>query len=150
MKKTLLLFLLSVSLNSFAQLAKSELPKPGVISGKVKDASQFVMAGFEVEEKIHMLEAYERYPDQRLSQRDDGQLAGNIILDERGMQHPLDDHKNFEGRIDNYILGRSPIILTTDSEQHCAEEYSMWPAIRMLTSNQGDCHSKQCACVLLT
>jgi outer membrane receptor protein involved in Fe transport len=37
MKKLLLLCLLTVSYNSFAQLAKSELPKPGIISGKVID-----------------------------------------------------------------------------------------------------------------
>lgn len=37
MKKLLLFCLLSVTLNSFAQLAKNKLPKPGVISGKVID-----------------------------------------------------------------------------------------------------------------
>ena len=37
MKKLLLLCLLAVSFNSFAQMAKSELAKPGVISGKVID-----------------------------------------------------------------------------------------------------------------
>ena len=37
MKKILLLCMLTVSFNSFAQLAKSELAKPGVISGKVID-----------------------------------------------------------------------------------------------------------------
>lgn len=37
MKKLLLLCMLTVTFNSFAQLAKSELPKPGVVSGKVVD-----------------------------------------------------------------------------------------------------------------
>lgn len=37
MKKILLLILLIISANSFAQLAKNELPKPGIISGKVID-----------------------------------------------------------------------------------------------------------------
>jgi len=37
MKKLLLFCMLSVTLNSFAQLAKNKLPKPGVISGKVID-----------------------------------------------------------------------------------------------------------------
>ncbi len=37
MKKILLLCMLTVSFNSFAQLAKSELAKPGIISGKVID-----------------------------------------------------------------------------------------------------------------
>lgn len=37
MKKLFLFCMLSVTLNSFAQLAKDKLPKPGVISGKVVD-----------------------------------------------------------------------------------------------------------------
>ena len=37
MKKILLFALLIVSANSFAQMAKNNLPKPGVISGKVID-----------------------------------------------------------------------------------------------------------------
>jgi outer membrane receptor protein involved in Fe transport len=37
MKKLFLFCMLSVTLNSFAQLAKDKLPKPGVISGKVID-----------------------------------------------------------------------------------------------------------------
>lgn len=39
MKKLVLLFALAVSFNSFAQMAKSNLPKPGVITGKVIDGS---------------------------------------------------------------------------------------------------------------
>jgi outer membrane receptor protein involved in Fe transport len=39
MKKFILLILLITSANSFAQLAKKELPKPGTISGKVIDSS---------------------------------------------------------------------------------------------------------------
>jgi len=39
MKKLVLLFALTVSFNSFAQMAKSNLPKPGVITGKVVDES---------------------------------------------------------------------------------------------------------------
>ncbi len=37
MKKLLLLCFLTITANSFAQMAKSNLPKPGVISGKVVD-----------------------------------------------------------------------------------------------------------------
>ena len=37
MKNFILICLLAVSVNSFAQLAKADLPKPGVISGKVID-----------------------------------------------------------------------------------------------------------------
>lgn len=39
MKKLILVILLVISANSFAQLAKNKLPKPGSISGKVLDAS---------------------------------------------------------------------------------------------------------------
>ena len=39
MKKLLLLCMLTVSFHSFAQMAKSNLPKPGVISGVVIDSS---------------------------------------------------------------------------------------------------------------
>ncbi len=37
MKKLMLLCMLTVTFNSFAQLAKSKLPKPGVVTGKVVD-----------------------------------------------------------------------------------------------------------------
>jgi hypothetical protein len=37
MKKIILLILLVTTVNSFAQLAKSELPKPGSVTGKVID-----------------------------------------------------------------------------------------------------------------
>jgi outer membrane receptor protein involved in Fe transport len=39
MKKLVLLFAIAVSFHSFAQMAKSNLPKPGVINGKVVDGS---------------------------------------------------------------------------------------------------------------
>ena len=58
-----------------------------VISGKVPDANQFVIGGFEVESKIDMREAYRLFPEQRLRRRDDGQLAGNIIVNSKGGQH---------------------------------------------------------------
>ena len=38
MKKLLLFLLLTITINSFGQLAKERLPKPGSISGKVIDA----------------------------------------------------------------------------------------------------------------
>ena len=37
MKKIILLFILSLTMSSYAQLTKSELVKPGIISGKVID-----------------------------------------------------------------------------------------------------------------
>ena len=44
------------------------------ISGKIKGFSQFVMGGFEVAAKLDVREAFERFPEQRLYVREDGQL----------------------------------------------------------------------------
>lgn len=92
-----------------------------VISGRVRGIPQFVMGGLEVAEKIPMIEAYERFPEQRLRRREDGQLAGNVVLNASGEQHELDNHDlgkhdKFQTRIDNYIVGCKPIALVTDQE----------------------------------
>lgn len=87
-----------------------------VISGRAKGLEQFVLGGFEVERKISQLEAYEQFPEQRLHERADGQLAGNVIVDHTGKQHPLDDHTNFENRTEDYIVGSNPIALVSDTE----------------------------------
>jgi hypothetical protein len=86
------------------------------ISGKVADFAQFVMGGFEIASKIPATEAYRLFPEQRLQQRPDGQLAGNIIVDGEGKQHPLDTHTGFERRIQNYTVGRNLIALRTPCE----------------------------------
>jgi hypothetical protein len=88
------------------------------ISGKVKGISQFVMAAFQVAEKMHAREAYERFPEQRLHRLPDGQLTGNVVIDGRGAKSRLDDHKRetFQKRLSNYILGKSLIVLTSDEE----------------------------------
>lgn len=86
------------------------------ISGRVKAANQFVVGGFEIAQKIDGIQAYHDFPDQRLHAREDGQLSGNIILDEQCRQHELDDHKNFEKRIGNYVIGKNKIALETDYE----------------------------------
>lgn len=87
-----------------------------VITGKVRGLQQVVLGGFEVAEKIPMIEAYQRFPEQRLRARKDGQLDGNVIINRRGEQHRLDDHKNFDARLQNYIVGRNPIVLATQQE----------------------------------
>src|SRR5438552_12799562 len=51
-----------------------------VVSGKVPDADQFVIGGFEIAEKISASEAYLRFPHLRLSKRADGQVTGNVIV----------------------------------------------------------------------
>ena len=87
-----------------------------VISGKVPGAEQFVMGGFEIEDRMNALEAYERFPQHRLRRRSDGQLTGNIIVNAHGEQHELDDHTSFSSRIKNYLLGKNPIVLQTSPE----------------------------------
>jgi len=58
------------------------------VTGKVPNANQFVMGTFEIGEKINAMAAYERFPGLRLHLREDGQLDGNIIIDENGAQQP--------------------------------------------------------------
>lgn len=88
-----------------------------LVSGKVKNVPQYIIAAFEVDEKIDSVTAYARFPDQHLHKREDGQLDGNIILDSQGKQHPLDNHKNFEGRRNNYIVcKKESLILRTSDE----------------------------------
>jgi hypothetical protein len=87
-----------------------------VISGKVPGVQQYIVGGFEVAEKITALKAYRMFPEHRLRSLDDGQPTGNIIVDAQGNQHPLDNHSSFERRIENYIVGRNPIVLTEPHE----------------------------------
>ena len=87
-----------------------------VISGRVQEAPQFVMAGFEVDAKIDAVEAYRLFPQHRLRRLPDGQLTGNIIVNVAGERHELDDHKSFDSRIKNYILGTNLIALETPEE----------------------------------
>src|SRR4051794_9630871 len=69
-----------------------------VVSGKVRKVDQFVIGGFEIEEKITAIEAFERFPEQRLVLLPNGQVSGNVIVTADGKQHPLDDHNQFERR----------------------------------------------------
>src|SRR5215207_6414220 len=55
-----------------------------VVTGKVKGCEQVVLGGFEVAEKISAIEAYERFPEQGLSRRPDGQVTGNVIVNAEG------------------------------------------------------------------
>jgi len=93
-----------------------------VVSGRVPGERQFIIGGFEVAEKIDALAAYRRFPENRLKPHDNGQVVGNIIVDGRGRHNPLDDHKNFERRIENYIVGRDPHVLQTPAEFKVAKE----------------------------
>jgi len=96
-----------------------------VISGKVSGANQFVMGGFEVADKIPAIEAYYDFPEQRLRKLPNGELAGNIIVNDMGMQHSLDNHDKFERRVQNYVVGTNPLALETDAEISCGRNQTM-------------------------
>jgi hypothetical protein len=87
-----------------------------VVSGKVRNVDQFVIGGFEIEEKITAIEAHERFPEQRLVLLPNGQVSGNVIVTADGKQHPLDHHNQFERRIQNYLVGTNTIALLTPEE----------------------------------
>jgi hypothetical protein len=87
-----------------------------VVSGKVRNLDQLVLGGFEIAEKISAMEAYHRFPDQRLSLLPNGQVNGNVIVDADGKQHELDHHNQFARRIENYLVGQNPIALVTPEE----------------------------------
>ena len=88
-----------------------------VISGKVQGHSQFVMATFQVDEKIHASEAVRRFPEMRLKRNVDGEITGNIIVDADGNQHDLDHHRKetFENRVSNFIVGKNLIAPTSQT-----------------------------------
>ena len=89
-----------------------------VVSGKVPGFPQVVLGGFEVEEKISAIEAYERFPEQRLRLLPNGEVTGNVIVSAKGTQHNLDHHdkSTFNQRIENYLVGTNPIALLTPEE----------------------------------
>lgn len=95
-----------------------------VISGHIPGVKQFIVGSFEVSEKISALAAYKRFPENRLKKNGD-QVLGNIIVDGHGKHHPLDEHENFEKRIENYIVGRDPVVLTTPLQFKAAREETM-------------------------
>ncbi len=92
------------------------------ISGRVQGERQFVVGGFRVAEKINALAAFARFPKYRLLQLPDGSLQGNIIITAGGAQHPLDYHANFERRVENYIVGADPVLLTDENQYRRARE----------------------------
>lgn len=81
------------------------------ISGKIAEKAPYIVGGFQVDEKISAIEANLKYPEFRLQKNEKGQIVGNIIVDNDGNHHPLDDHNNYEKRSRNYILGRNKIYI---------------------------------------
>jgi hypothetical protein len=108
-----------------------------VISGKIPDFNQFVMGGFEIESKIPAIEAYRLFPELRLRRLRDGQLTGNIIVTADGRQHELDDHRSFDQRIKNYVIGTNLILLSTPDEIAEGRKHTL-NALRDILHKKGD------------
>jgi hypothetical protein len=98
-----------------------------VISGKLPNVRQFVMGGFAVAQKIDAVQAYERFPDQRLRMREDCQLTGNVVVNASGAQHELDTHDpaTFAKRTPNYIVGTNCISLIDPAEIALGREQTL-------------------------
>lgn len=97
-----------------------------VVSGRVASVRQFVVGGFQVAEKINALTAFDRFPEKRLRKDSEtGQVLGNIIVDKNGNHSALDDHDNFDKRIENYIVGRNSEAFRQDSEIEAARDQSL-------------------------
>jgi len=95
------------------------------ISGRVNGVHQYVVGGFEVAEKIDALAALARFPENKQRKLDDGRLAGNIIINADGSRSEVDYHTNFERRLDNYVVGRRPVVLTKPAEIEQAREETL-------------------------
>jgi hypothetical protein len=89
-----------------------------VVSGKVSTVQQYVIGGMRVADKIDALAAYRRFPENRLHHNANGQVWGNVIVNNRGRQHPLDHHPatTFEDRVKNFIVGADPVVLENERE----------------------------------
>lgn len=98
-----------------------------VVSGKVPGFAQVVLGGFEVAEKIKAIEAYDRFPEQRLRLLPDGQVTGNVIVNGINEQHELDHHDigTFDQRTENYVVGTNPIALLTLEEITEGREWTL-------------------------
>jgi hypothetical protein len=96
-----------------------------VISGRVQGVKQYLVGGFQVDKKIDALAAYRRFPQNRQRRMPDGTLRGNVIVDSQGRQNPIDYHSNFERRVENYIVGKNPILIETPHQTAIAREQTL-------------------------
>ena len=101
-----------------------------MVTGKTEGVQQYVVGGFEVDEKISALAAYDRFPQNRIRQGPDGHLVGNIVVNANGSRSPLDEHDEddaqaFERRIRNYVVGTHPVAMTSPEEVQRARDETM-------------------------
>ena len=97
------------------------------VSGKTKSVQQYVIGGMQVAEKISAIAAYSRYPENRISRDVNGVLRGNIIVNADGSRNNLDEHdvQSFNRRVQNYIVGTKPLVLTTEEEVRRGREETL-------------------------
>jgi hypothetical protein len=109
-----------------------------VISGKRPIVQQYIVGGLRVAEKIDALAALERFPQNRLRILNNGKLAGNIIVDEKGNRSPLDTHRSdtFEKRIKNYIVGSESVSITEKKEVERSRDETL-PLLSELAGKPG-------------
>jgi len=107
-----------------------------VISGKTPGVRQYVVGGLKVAEKINALAAFKRFPEYRLKAVGKDLIAGNIIVGSDGKHSKLDYHKNFEKRIENYIVGRDPVVLESQNEIDLGREQTV-PILEQIFKKQG-------------
>ena len=98
-----------------------------VVSGSAAGVQQYVVGGMAVADRISALEAYDRFPANRLSIGADGLLRGNVIVDAKGRQHSLDRHDpdTFENRVKNFIVGTKAISLSSPKEVDLGRQQSL-------------------------
>lgn len=95
------------------------------ISGRVHAVKQHIVGGFEVDKKIDALTAYHQFPQNRMVAREGTTPLGNIIVDQDGNHVECDYHKNWENRIENYIVGTNPIYFEKPEEMNNAKEQTL-------------------------
>lgn len=107
------------------------------ISGKATGVNQYIIGGFEVERKLNALAALEALPEKRLSQAADGSLRGNIIVNKDGSRNPLDYHSNFDKRLENYIIGTNPVVITESKQIELARSETL-DVLKSTFGKEGD------------
>ena len=112
------------------------------ISGRMKDVKQYVVGGFAVDQKINALAAYERFPENRMEQTEQGLLKGNIIIDEEGNHLKYDYHTNFENRLDNYIIGKDPVLIEKPKQIEKAREETLDFLNHLFNKKEDSIHKK--------
>jgi hypothetical protein len=98
-----------------------------VVSGSMgRLVSQYVIGGLEVHDKLpNQMAAFQRYPEHQIHFNEAGQRLGNIIVTADGAHDPRDDHGNFDRRIQNYLVGKNPVVLETEREIALGREHSV-------------------------